>query len=73
MGDKIESKLLVKKVEVNIIFGFDGVVKDVEEVVRIVREIGYFVMIKVLVGGGGKGMCIVWDDEEIRDGFRLFF
>ncbi|PNJ78302.1 PCCA isoform 16, partial [Pongo abelii] len=40
MGDKIESKLLAKKAEVNTIPGFDGVVKDAEEAVRIAREIG---------------------------------
>ncbi|XP_001092670.3 propionyl-CoA carboxylase alpha chain, mitochondrial isoform X1 [Macaca mulatta] len=71
MGDKIESKLLAKKAEVNTIPGFDGVVKDAEEAVRIAREIGYPVMIKASAGGGGKGMRIAWDDEETRDGFRL--
>nr|2CQY_A Chain A, Propionyl-CoA carboxylase alpha chain, mitochondrial [Homo sapiens] len=70
-GDKIESKLLAKKAEVNTIPGFDGVVKDAEEAVRIAREIGYPVMIKASAGGGGKGMRIAWDDEETRDGFRL--
>ncbi|XP_023073783.1 propionyl-CoA carboxylase alpha chain, mitochondrial isoform X1 [Piliocolobus tephrosceles] len=71
MGDKIESKLLARKAEVNTIPGFDGVVKDAEEAVRIAREIGYPVMIKASAGGGGKGMRIAWDDEETRDGFRL--
>ncbi|XP_011789231.1 PREDICTED: propionyl-CoA carboxylase alpha chain, mitochondrial isoform X2 [Colobus angolensis palliatus] len=71
MGDKIESKLLAKKAEVNTIPGFDGVVKDAEEAVRIAREIGYPVMIKASAGGGGKGMRIAWNDEETRDGFRL--
>ncbi|XP_049723185.1 propionyl-CoA carboxylase alpha chain, mitochondrial isoform X3 [Elephas maximus indicus] len=71
MGDKIESKLLAKKAKVNTIPGFDGVVKDADEAVRIAREIGYPVMIKASAGGGGKGMRIAWDDEETRDGFRL--
>ncbi|XP_077014705.1 propionyl-CoA carboxylase alpha chain, mitochondrial isoform X2 [Tamandua tetradactyla] len=71
MGDKIESKLLAKKAKVNTIPGFDGVVKDTDEAVRIAREIGYPVMIKASAGGGGKGMRIAWNDEETRDGFRF--
>ncbi|XP_051016948.1 propionyl-CoA carboxylase alpha chain, mitochondrial isoform X2 [Acomys russatus] len=71
MGDKIESKLLAKRAKVNTIPGFDGVVKDADEAVRIAREIGYPVMIKASAGGGGKGMRIAWDDGETRDGFRF--
>uniref|UniRef100_UPI00398EF4B6 propionyl-CoA carboxylase alpha chain, mitochondrial n=1 Tax=Pristiophorus japonicus TaxID=55135 RepID=UPI00398EF4B6 len=71
MGDKIESKLIAKKANVNTIPGFDGVVKDVDEAVRIAREIGYPVMIKASAGGGGKGMRIAWDDDETREGFRF--
>ncbi|XP_060247645.1 propionyl-CoA carboxylase alpha chain, mitochondrial isoform X3 [Meriones unguiculatus] len=71
MGDKIESKLLAKRAKVNTIPGFDGVVKDADEAVRIAREIGYPVMIKASAGGGGKGMRIARDDEEAREGFRF--
>ncbi|EHB13745.1 Propionyl-CoA carboxylase alpha chain, mitochondrial [Heterocephalus glaber] len=71
MGDKIESKFLAKKVKVNIIPGFDGAVKDADEAIRIAREIGYPVMINASAGGGGKGMCITWVDEETRDDFRF--
>ncbi|XP_038242562.1 propionyl-CoA carboxylase alpha chain, mitochondrial [Dermochelys coriacea] len=71
MGDKIESKLLAKNAKVNTIPGFDGVVKDADEAVRIAREIGYPVMIKASAGGGGKGMRIAWDDEQTREGFRF--
>uniref|UniRef100_A0A3B3RQ00 Propionyl-CoA carboxylase subunit alpha n=1 Tax=Paramormyrops kingsleyae TaxID=1676925 RepID=A0A3B3RQ00_9TELE len=71
MGDKIESKLIAKKAKVNTIPGFDGVVKDAEEAVRIAGEIGYPVMIKASAGGGGKGMRIAWNDEETREGFRF--
>uniref|UniRef100_W5M5E6 Propionyl-CoA carboxylase alpha chain, mitochondrial n=3 Tax=Lepisosteus oculatus TaxID=7918 RepID=W5M5E6_LEPOC len=71
MGDKIESKLIAKNAKVNTIPGFDGVVKDADQAVRIAREIGYPVMIKASAGGGGKGMRIAWDDEETREGFRF--
>uniref|UniRef100_A0A674E3F4 Propionyl-CoA carboxylase alpha chain, mitochondrial n=1 Tax=Salmo trutta TaxID=8032 RepID=A0A674E3F4_SALTR len=68
MGDKIESKLLAKAANVNVIPGFDGVVEDA---VKIAGEIGYPVMIKASAGGGGKGMRIAWNDDETREGFRL--
>uniref|UniRef100_A0A4W4F184 Propionyl-CoA carboxylase alpha chain, mitochondrial n=1 Tax=Electrophorus electricus TaxID=8005 RepID=A0A4W4F184_ELEEL len=71
MGDKIESKLIAKAARVNTIPGFDGVVKDAEEAVKIARELGYPVMIKASAGGGGKGMRIAWSDDETREGFRF--
>ncbi|KAF5909261.1 propionyl-CoA carboxylase alpha chain, partial [Clarias magur] len=71
MGDKIESKLIAKAAKVNTIPGFDGVVKNAEEAVKIAAEIGYPVMIKASAGGGGKGMRIAWNDEETREGFRF--
>ncbi|XP_061820900.1 propionyl-CoA carboxylase alpha chain, mitochondrial [Nerophis lumbriciformis] len=71
MGDKIESKLIAKAAKVNTIPGFDGVVKTVEEAVKIAQNVGYPVMIKASAGGGGKGMRISWNDEETRDGFRF--
>uniref|UniRef100_A0A8K9UP78 Propionyl-CoA carboxylase alpha chain, mitochondrial n=2 Tax=Oncorhynchus mykiss TaxID=8022 RepID=A0A8K9UP78_ONCMY len=57
MGDKIESKLLAKAANVNVIPGFDGVV----EATRVI----------LCSGGGGKGMRIAWNDDETREGFRL--
>ncbi|KAL7845559.1 hypothetical protein AOLI_G00237510 [Acnodon oligacanthus] len=71
MGDKIESKLIAKAAKVNTIPGFDGVVKDAEEAVKIAQQIGYPVMIKASAGGGGKGMRIAWNEEETREGFRF--
>ncbi|KAG0720708.1 Propionyl-CoA carboxylase alpha chain, mitochondrial [Chionoecetes opilio] len=71
MGDKLESKRLAMAAGVNTIPGFDGIVKDAEDCVKISRDIGYPVMIKASAGGGGKGMRIAWNDEEARDGFKL--
>ncbi|XP_061647048.1 propionyl-CoA carboxylase alpha chain, mitochondrial isoform X3 [Phyllopteryx taeniolatus] len=71
MGDKIESKLIAKAAKVNTIPGFDGVVKNPEEAVKMAQNIGYPVMIKASAGGGGKGMRVAWNDEETREGFRF--
>ena len=70
MGDKIESKKLAQKAKVNVVPGHLGVIKDDREAVKIARAIGYPVMIKASAGGGGKGMRIAHDDQEVRDGFR---
>jgi propionyl-CoA carboxylase alpha chain len=70
MGDKIESKKLATKSGVNRIPGFLGEV-DAPKAREIAREIGYPVMIKASAGGGGKGMRIAWNDEELEVGFRM--
>ncbi len=70
MGDKIESKKLAQKAKVNVVPGHLGVIKDDREAVKIARAIGYPVMIKASAGGGGKGMRIARNDQEVRDGFR---
>ncbi|XP_014663664.1 PREDICTED: propionyl-CoA carboxylase alpha chain, mitochondrial-like isoform X2 [Priapulus caudatus] len=71
MGDKIESKKIALAAKVSTIPGYDGVVKDEEDCVKISNEVGYPVMIKASAGGGGKGMRIAWNDKDARTGFRL--
>ncbi|KAG1661617.1 Propionyl-CoA carboxylase alpha chain, mitochondrial [Nymphon striatum] len=71
MGDKLTSKQIANDAKVNTIPGFDGVVKDADDCVKISRQIGYPVMIKASAGGGGKGMRIAWNDDQARDGFRF--
>ncbi|OQR79789.1 propionyl-CoA carboxylase alpha chain [Tropilaelaps mercedesae] len=71
MGDKIMSKQLANKANVNCIPGFDGVVNSPEEAIKIAQQIGYPVMIKASAGGGGKGMRVAWNDKEAVEGFRF--
>ena len=70
MGDKITSKLLAQEAGVNTIPGYTGVIDGVEHAVKIAQDIGYPVMLKASAGGGGKGMRVVWNDAECRDGFE---
>ncbi|RIK93320.1 MAG: acetyl-CoA carboxylase biotin carboxylase subunit [Proteobacteria bacterium] len=70
MGDKIESKKLAAKAGVSTVPGYMGVIKDAEEAVKVARDIGFPVMIKASAGGGGKGMRIARNDDEVKDGFR---
>jgi propionyl-CoA carboxylase alpha chain len=69
MGDKIASKRLAAEAGVNTIPGYTDVIEDADHAVRIASEIGYPVMLKASAGGGGKGMRVVWNDEECREGF----
>lgn len=66
MGDKLESKRLAMAAGVNTIPGFDGIVKDVDHCLEIARSIGYPVMIKASAGGGGKGMRVARNDDDVK-------
>jgi propionyl-CoA carboxylase alpha chain len=70
MGDKITSKKIAEKAGVNVIPGVMAEIDDADEAVKIAQQIGYPVMVKAAAGGGGKGMRVVWNDAEARDGFR---
>jgi propionyl-CoA carboxylase alpha chain len=70
MGDKITSKLLAKEAGVSTVPGYTDVIKDADHAVKVAQEIGYPVMLKASAGGGGKGMRVVRDDDECRDGFE---
>ncbi|MDH3812813.1 MAG: acetyl/propionyl/methylcrotonyl-CoA carboxylase subunit alpha [Gammaproteobacteria bacterium] len=70
MGDKITSKRLADKANVNTIPGYTDVVKDAKEAVTIAKDIGYPVMLKASAGGGGKGMRVARNDDECLEGFE---
>ncbi len=69
MGDKITSKRIAADAGVNTIPGFEGVIDGPDHAVTIAGEIGYPVMLKASAGGGGKGMRVVRNEQECRDGF----
>ena len=69
MGDKIEAKIIAKKYGLPVIEGSDGGVKDINEAKKIIKNIGFPVLIKAAGGGGGKGMKIVKKDKEFENLF----
>ncbi|KAI7878889.1 hypothetical protein K492DRAFT_212320 [Lichtheimia hyalospora FSU 10163] len=71
MGDKIQSKLIAEASQVNCIPGFNGQVETTTDAIHVANNIGYPVMIKASAGGGGKGMRIAWNDQELVEGFKL--
>ncbi|MDY0278468.1 MAG: acetyl-CoA carboxylase biotin carboxylase subunit [Acholeplasma sp.] len=64
MSDKTKAKMIAKKNLIPIINGSGDVINDVNEGILIARKIGYPVMIKAANGGGGRGISVVYSDEE---------
>ena len=64
-GDKVEAIRTARNAGVFVSPGSDGVVSSPEEAVRVANRIGYPVIIKASGGGGGRGMRIACDSEEL--------
>lgn len=69
MGDKSNAKDTIKKAGVPIVPGSDGLLTDIKEGIKIANKIGYPVILKATAGGGGRGMRIVWKDEDMQPAF----
>lgn len=69
MGDKIESKKAAAAAGVRTVPGFLGIIESPDHAVEIAEGIGYPVMIKASAGGGGKGMRVARNADEVREGF----
>ncbi len=65
MGDKATARSMATEAGVAVVPG-TGLVDDVEEAVLAAEEFGYPVIVKATAGGGGKGMRVAWDPEELR-------
>ena len=65
VGDKVRSRQTMEKVDIPIIPGMKGIVKDISAINIEAQKIGYPVMIKASAGGGGKGMRVVFDEKEL--------
>jgi len=66
MGDKATAKSTMIKAGVPCIPGSKGLLKNVAEGVKIAQDIKYPVILKATAGGGGKGMRIVWKEEDMQ-------
>jgi acetyl-CoA carboxylase biotin carboxylase subunit len=65
MGDKSTAKATMKAANVPTVPGTDGLVENMEEAISVAQKIGYPVIIKATAGGGGKGIRIVKNQEEL--------
>ena len=69
LGNKSEARRLAKELGIPTVEGSDGPVENVATAAGIAARIGYPVLIKAVSGGGGKGISIINNTEEL---YRLF-
>lgn len=64
MGNKAKAREVMKKANIPVVPGYEGIIENEEHAQAIAREIGYPVIVKASAGGGGKGIRIVKEDGE---------
>jgi acetyl-CoA carboxylase biotin carboxylase subunit len=70
-GDKIAAKRVIEEAGIPAVPSSRGGVATVEEAVTVSEEIGYPVMIKAAGGGGGRGIRVCADEDELREDFSI--
>ncbi|MXV37399.1 acetyl-CoA carboxylase biotin carboxylase subunit [Flavobacteriaceae bacterium Ap0902] len=66
MGDKLAAKEAVSDYDIPMVPGIEEAIEDVDKAKEIADEIGYPILIKASAGGGGKGMRVVENPEELK-------
>ncbi len=69
MGNKSIAKETMKKAGVPVVPGSDGIVPTLDDALKVCDEIGYPVMLKAVAGGGGKGMRVINNADELKNLF----
>ena len=67
MGSKLAAKAAARKYNIPMVPGTEDAISDVEQAKRIALEVGLPILIKASAGGGGKGMRIVENIEELEE------
>ena len=71
MGDKLSAKQAVAKFDVPLVPGVDRAVTDPIEAMEIARQVGVPVLIKASAGGGGKGMRLVENIDDLPEQMKM--
>ncbi len=71
MGDKVTAKKTVMEQGLPVVPGSDGPVPTLEEAEKIGRETGYPILIKAAAGGGGKGMKVARNPDQLKEAYQL--
>jgi len=70
MGDKASAKATMKKAGVPTIPGSEGILASLAEAKATAKKIKYPIMLKATAGGGGKGMQVCNNDQELAEGWE---
>lgn len=70
-GDKAKARTILKRRGIPVVPGSDGPINSEEMAEKVVKKIGFPVIIKASAGGGGKGMRIVKDESEFNQAFHM--
>ncbi len=70
VGDKAKARELAMKNGIPVVPGSKGLVPDENKAVNIAAELGYPVMLKASAGGGGRGMRVARNDQDLRAAFH---
>lgn len=71
LGDKVTARDTALKYGLPITPGSPGPIATAAEAIPVARACGYPVIIKAASGGGGKGMRIVWKDEDLEENLKI--
>ena len=66
MGDKSSAKKTMRDAGVPTIPGSEGLLKSLEDAIKVAKGIGYPVIMKATAGGGGKGMRMCANEEDVK-------
>jgi acetyl-CoA carboxylase biotin carboxylase subunit len=69
MGDKITAKQTMIAAGVPVVPGVEGLLESVDHAKESAKTIGYPVILKATAGGGGKGMRVVWKEEDLEKAY----
>ena len=70
MGNKSNARAMMIKADVPVIPGSDGIIENIEQAYETAEKLGYPVMVKASAGGGGKGIRIVRQKEDLQKAFE---
>ncbi|QOR68424.1 pyruvate carboxylase [Cytobacillus suaedae] len=69
-GDKVKARKQAQLANIPVIPGSDGPVSKLEDVVRFGEQVGYPIIIKASLGGGGRGMRIVRSQSSVKESYE---
>ena len=71
MGIKDVAKAEMIAANVPVVPGSDGLIDSIEDAKKVAKQIGYPVIIKATAGGGGKGIRVARNENDLENGYRM--